>query len=163
MAVNKYAGVFDFCTCDIFVLIVLLIISCIVLMCATGPYWYYIAVNSSSGVNDAFFVISAVTLLILGTLGIVGALKKHKGILLYFGLIMLVMVMFTMAQVVLTFIALSNCADKSSFFSFMCNINEIVYFAHSTVIIIVALVCSVLAFMLRWRLKKIEEDPDNYY
>jgi len=163
MAVSKYAGVFDFCTCDVFIWIVLEVISCLVLICATGPYWYYIGAQPSDGVNVAFFVISACTILILCTLGIIGALKKSKGILLYFGLIMIVMVLFTLAQVTLTLIALSNCSDSGSFFHFMCQINEIVYFAHSTVIVIVALVCSICAFILRWRLQLVESDPDNYY
>jgi len=164
MAISKYAGVTDFCTCDILIWIILTIISCGVLICATGPYWYYIAIQPSDVVNIVFFLISALTILILCTLGIVAALKKWKAVLLYFfSLIMLVMVMFTLAQVTLTFIALSNCSDTGSFFHFMCQINTIVYFAHSTVIIIVALCASVCAYMLKRRLVMQEKDPDNVY
>eukprot|EP01101_Sappina_pedata_P000243 TRINITY_DN10247_c0_g1_i1.p1 TRINITY_DN10247_c0_g1~~TRINITY_DN10247_c0_g1_i1.p1 ORF type:complete len:164 (-),score=32.95 TRINITY_DN10247_c0_g1_i1:120-611(-) len=163
MAISKYAGVTDFCTCDIAVWIILTIVSCVVLFLATGPFYYYISVAPDDEVNVSFFAISASMLMILSILGFIGAIKKWKPVLLYFSLIMLVMVMFTVAQITLTFVALSNCGDVDDFFHFMCEINEIVYFAHSTVIIVIGLVCAVCAFMLRRRLSIQENDPDNVY
>eukprot|EP01100_Stratorugosa_tubuloviscum_P001446 TRINITY_DN1320_c1_g4_i1.p1 TRINITY_DN1320_c1_g4~~TRINITY_DN1320_c1_g4_i1.p1 ORF type:complete len:164 (+),score=55.72 TRINITY_DN1320_c1_g4_i1:264-755(+) len=163
MAIASTAGVTDFCTCDIAIWTVLLVVVCVCLMLATGPYYYYISVDPSSAVNVSFFTISAAFLILVAILGIVGAMKKHKGILLYFGFLMIVMVGFTIAQISLTMIALTNCLNPDSFFSFMCEINKIVYFAHSTIIVIVALISSACAFLLRWRLKKQEEDPDNKY
>eukprot|EP01102_Stenamoeba_stenopodia_P018368 TRINITY_DN671_c0_g1_i1.p1 TRINITY_DN671_c0_g1~~TRINITY_DN671_c0_g1_i1.p1 ORF type:complete len:165 (+),score=15.25 TRINITY_DN671_c0_g1_i1:261-755(+) len=164
MAINSYAGVTDFCTCDILIWTILLLISCGCLFLATGPYWYYIAAVPDSAVNVAFFTISAVTLMLLACLGAYGALKKHKGVLLYFALVMVVMMSFTIAQVSLTLIALTSCGPGSSgFFNFMCEINQAVFFAHSTIIIVVAMMCCLCSWCLRWRLQKQEDDPNNKY
>jgi len=160
---NAYAGVLDFCTCDILVWTILTVASSIGLLLATAPYWYYIAINPDEPLNLAFFIISAVTLIILCFLGIYGAIKKNKAVLLYFAIIMLVMITVTFTQITLTLIALSNCNDSGSPFHFMCDINEIVYFAHSTVVVLIGLMCSVCAFLLRHRLRKQEQDPDNVY
>jgi len=163
MAITSSAGVFDFCTCDIAIWTILTVVACVVLFLATGPYYYYLSVAPDVAQDTAIFIVSAATVMVLSILGIYGALKKKKGVLLYFALIMMVMLSFTAVQIALTFVALSNCADTSQFFHFMCNVEQAVFFAHSTIIIIVAIMCSVSAYLLRRRLQKQEEDPDNKY
>jgi len=155
--------VFAFCTCSIAVFTIFLIVGCVLLWLLTAPYWYYIAERPDSVVNDIFFSISAAIIIIMGCVGIYGALKKKKAVLLYFAVVMILMFCFTTVQIILTFIALSDCNDPDSFFHFMCDIEQGVYFGHAFATLVITAVDAVLALLLQWRIKKQEEDPDNFY
>ena len=48
------------------------------------------------------------------------------------------MVVFSIVQIVLVVIALSDCNNEGSILHTMCDVNEAVFFAHTTVIICVA-------------------------
>jgi len=163
MAQQEGAGVTDFCTCDIALWTILLICACVCLILATGPYWYYVAIGAGNVANTVIFISSAVLMIFFACLGIFGALKRNKSVLLYFALVMQVMVVFSIVQIVLVVIALSDCNNEGSILHTMCDVNEAVFFAHTTVIICVAFLASICAFFLRWRLIKHEKDPDNYY
>eukprot|EP01104_Vermistella_antarctica_P019005 TRINITY_DN7253_c0_g1_i1.p1 TRINITY_DN7253_c0_g1~~TRINITY_DN7253_c0_g1_i1.p1 ORF type:complete len:164 (-),score=31.71 TRINITY_DN7253_c0_g1_i1:580-1071(-) len=163
MAQKHGAGLFDFCQCDIALWTILLIAGCICLIICTGPYWYYVAVDPSDPLNVAIFVTSAVLLIILAGLGIFAALRRNKSILLYMALVMCVMILFSIVQITLTLVALSDCNDTGSPLHFMCNIQVEVFFAHTVIIIIVAAFCALCSWFLRQRIIAQEADPDNYY
>mmetsp|Transcript_17447 Transcript_17447/g.44455 ORF Transcript_17447/g.44455 Transcript_17447/m.44455 type:complete len:155 (+) Transcript_17447:67-531(+) len=153
---------FDFCTCSIALFTILTIVACILLMSLTGPYWYYIAMEPTVVQNVVIFGISGLIIFIMGIVGIFAALKKSKPILLWFFLVMVLMCVFTIAQLTLAMIAYSKCGSNS-FFDFLCSSNEFVYFAHAFATIIITAICAVCSFLLRWRIVKQEQDPDNYY
>eukprot|EP01133_Synstelium_polycarpum_P000162 gene162-192_t len=143
----------------------ILVIFCgIALIGLTVPYWIYmkIAIDNEAWVGMAIYIISAVILLILAFLGIFGAIKKNRGVLLYFAIVMIVMLLFGIAQIIVTALDVAGCgSDSDSNFSFLCSRSTAGYYAPVAVLLFINLFGAIVAICLRW---KLDHDTDgNYY
>ncbi|EFA85489.1 hypothetical protein PPL_01446 [Heterostelium album PN500] len=142
---------------------IMVIFCAIALIGLTVPYWIYLkyAVDDSAWVAFAIYLISALLLIFLAFIGIFGAVKKNRGLLLYFAVVMIIMLLFAVAQIIVTTLDLTDCSDKGNNFSFLCSRNSAGYYAPVAVLLFINLFGAIVALVLRWKL--VHDTSGNYY
>merc|ERR1712130_913950 len=121
--------------------------------CPTIPWQIFIII---------LYIISGLTLVVFGIIGIAVALVKSERGLLFFGGAMGIMFGFQMVQIIIATVALANC-DRDSLLTALCETNQFLYYIHVFIVLIVCLLLCVLSFILRKILISAHEDEDNYY
>ncbi|GAM18429.1 hypothetical protein SAMD00019534_016040, partial [Acytostelium subglobosum LB1] len=144
------------------VLRILVIICCIALVCLTIPYWIYIkyAADNSAWVALALYIVSCVILLILALIGTLGSIKKSRGLLLYFAVVMIIMLLFGIAQIIVTSLDVAGCKEGGNF-TFLCSTNTAGYYVPVAIILFINLIGGIIALVLRWKLNN--DQPKNFY
>merc|ERR1711977_231504 len=89
------------------------------------------------------YIISGLTLVVFGIIGIIVALVKSERGLLFFGGAMGIMFGFQMVQIIIATVALANC-DRDSLLTALCETNQFLYYIH---VFIVLIVCCCVSFL----------------
>ncbi|EGG17883.1 hypothetical protein DFA_08884 [Cavenderia fasciculata] len=143
---------------------VIVIFCGVALACLTIPYWIYmkIAIDHDSYVPMGIYIASAIILLILAFLGIFGAIRKSRGLLLYFAVVMIMMFLFGIAQIIVTALDVAGCGDDpSSNFSFLCSVNTVGYYVPVGILLFINIFGAVMALWLRYKL--VHDTEGKYY
>ncbi|KYQ88953.1 hypothetical protein DLAC_10542 [Tieghemostelium lacteum] len=143
---------------------VLIIIIGIALLGLTVPYWIYLkqSVDNEAWVALGIYIASALILIILAVLAFIGAIKKNRGILLYFAVVMIVMLVFGIAQIIVTNLDITGCGgDANDNFSFLCSLSSVAYYLPMALLLFVNLLGAIVALVLRWRLN--HDTSGKYY
>jgi uncharacterized membrane protein len=144
----------------------LIIFTCIILLLLSGFYWYYFKTALSNGPDWSAVIvdiISAVLLILLSIAGIIGIVKKNETIISNFNASMVIIFLFTLAQLIVTIYSSQNCTDKN-IFSFICGMSSStawLYWFPMACMVVDSLIGFSFGFYLvrLWR----KDDPGNYY
>ncbi|GAM20426.1 hypothetical protein SAMD00019534_036010 [Acytostelium subglobosum LB1] len=129
----------------------------------TAPYFIYMveAYNVKAWLAFGLYIASAFILLVLAVIGLISAIKKNRGLLLYFAMTNMVMLIFGVAQIIVTSLTLTNCDDENNNFNFLCSKNTAGYFAPVAVLLFINLIATVFSLVLRWKL--VNDTKGDYY
>merc|ERR1712110_1307916 len=136
-----------------------------ILILCSALFWYYLYLSVDPCCSIAgiiLYIISGLTLVIFGLIGITVALVKSERGLLFFGGAMGIMFGFQMVQIIISTVAFANC-DRDTILNAICETNQFLYYIHVFITLIVCLLLCVLSFILRKILVSAHEDEDNYY
>lgn len=136
---------------------IIVIVTAICLVILTIPYW--IALDYAIDHDDWAWVIldilSAVFMIILAIIGIVGALKPPGRLLLIiYAIGMIAMFIFILIQLIINLINYEECDDRTAYL-FICNYELGKYLPPTIIMMIVTLVGGLAALFLR----KERDDP----
>jgi len=144
------------------------IVCCILLICLSAWYWYYLALGAASGDIAAIilYIISGLLLVLFGILGIVATIKSYETLLLYHNIVMITMLIVGILEIILAGVSLRNCTSASNPFQFICTLNNnndtLQFWLPSATIMIGNILALIFGCMLRKMIKGEEEDA-NYY
>jgi len=144
-----------------------MIFICILLFLLSGWYWWYLflALDAPDYAALVLYAISGLLLIIMSILGIVAVAKNYENLMCYFGVVMLVMCIFSLIQVALTVWAYKTCDNKSNPFSFICRLDNdafLQYWLPTGSVIVVTLLAFIFAMVLR-KIYLREEEDEIYY
>ncbi|EDR41047.1 hypothetical protein DDB_G0295689 [Dictyostelium discoideum AX4] len=128
----------------------------------TGPFWIYFkrAADKKTFRSVAVFLVRAVILLIFAAFGNIGSIKKSKILLLKFSIINIIMLLFGIAQIIVTNVV--DCEnDPDNSFSFLCSNSEGAYYAPMILLLAVNLCGAVFGLILRYVI--VHDTKGNYY
>jgi len=140
-----------------FIYKIIVIVTAICLVILTIPYW--IALNYSADHHDWVWVVldalSAIFMIILAIIGIVGALKPPgRLLLLIYAIGMIAMFIFILIQLIINLIEYQQCDDRVAYL-FICNYDLGKYLPPTIIMMIITLVGGIAAILLR---REIEDD-----
>mmetsp|Transcript_15809 Transcript_15809/g.22016 ORF Transcript_15809/g.22016 Transcript_15809/m.22016 type:complete len:161 (-) Transcript_15809:66-548(-) len=151
---------------------IILFVLCIILLCLSGWYWYYlsIAVPNKDWTAVVIYFISGGLVVFMSILGAIGAWKKYSALLLYFAVVMVIMLILGILQIILVAVAQKDCGKKNNAFDFVCDIGggskeDLLWFWLPTcALLLTNLLCFFFALAVR-KLTKNEEGgtANNYY
>jgi len=143
---------------------IIVIATAVIIMLLTIPYWIHLnySVEENSVVWIILDVLSAVFMIILGALGIIGAVKPGRLLLLVYAVGMLCMFVFIIIQMIMNIIFYRTC-DDTRLYVFTCNYNFAGYLAPTIIMLIITLVGGIAAILLRKELGSESKSQGSYY
>jgi len=147
-----------------FIYKIVVIVTAICLILLTIPYWIHLnySVHQKDWVWVALDVISAVFMIILGVIGIIGALKSGRMLLLIFAIGMICMFIFILIQMIINLIDYQTC-DGSDDILFTCNYNYAGYLAPTILMLVITLAGGIAAILLRKQIVADDKPSGSYY
>eukprot|EP00011_Vannellida_sp_DIVA3-517-6-12_P012168 CAMPEP_0114618606 /NCGR_PEP_ID=MMETSP0168-20121206/7786_1 /TAXON_ID=95228 ORGANISM="Vannella sp., Strain DIVA3 517/6/12" /NCGR_SAMPLE_ID=MMETSP0168 /ASSEMBLY_ACC=CAM_ASM_000044 /LENGTH=153 /DNA_ID=CAMNT_0001829751 /DNA_START=26 /DNA_END=487 /DNA_ORIENTATION=+ len=144
--------------------IMIIVLSIILILCSS-LFWYYLYLSTEGPewAGIVIYTISGVTLVLFGLIGIIIGWRKSERGLLFFGGAMGVMFAFQMVQIMIATVTLANCGGGSILQDTLCDVNQYLYYAHTFIVLVVALLLCIISLILRKIVKAAVEDEDNYY
>jgi len=140
------------------------IITAIAIIVLTIPYWIHL--SFSVGISDWTWVIldalSAIFMIILGTIGLIGALKPGRMFLLIYAIGMLCMFVFILIQLIINASIYQTCEDRV-LYVLTCNYNLASYIAPTIIMLVVTICGGVFAILLRKQLVADDKPAGSYY
>jgi len=140
------------------------IVTAICLIILTIPYW--IDLNDNNVNQDwtwvALDVVSAVLMIILAVIGIVGALKSGRTLLLIYAIGMLCMFIFILVQLIVNIVIYQTCDDTIAYV-FTCDYGLAQYLAPTILMLIVTICGGIFAILLRKQLVADDKPQGAYY
>jgi len=147
-----------------FIYKIVVIVTAICLILLTIPYWIHLnySVHQKDWVWVALDVISAVFMIILGVIGIIGGLKSGRMLLLIFAIGMICMFIFILIQMIINLIDYQTC-DGSDDILFTCNYNYAGYLAPTILMLVITLAGGIAAILLRKQIVADDKPSGSYY
>jgi len=136
----------------------------IALVILTIPYWIFLktSVDNSDWLWVILDILSAVFMIILAIIGIIGALKGGKFLLMIYAIGMFCLALFILIQMIIFLINYHQCSD-TVLYIFECNFNLGGYLAPTIIMLVVCIVGGVAAVMLFKQLKSDAQPAGSYY
>jgi len=144
----------------------LTIIAAIFVGLCSVPFWVYLkyAIDVDNWVNVALYIISAVVLIIIAIVGLLGVFKKSRYLLLIFIIVLILMIIFVLIQLIIFFLNYHTCDLDQKVVNqiFPCDFNIGAYLAPTIIILVIFVVATFVSIMLR---RAIEDDAaaGSYY
>jgi len=136
----------------------------IAIIILTIPYWIHLSYSVTN--NDYTWIIldvlSAVFMIILGTIGLIGALKPGRMLLLIFAVGMLAMFLFILIQLIINSIIYQQCDDTTLYF-FTCDYNLASYMVPTVIMLVVTLAGGIFAIFYRKQIAEDDKPAGSYY
>eukprot|EP01094_Clydonella_sp_ATCC50884_P029430 TRINITY_DN920_c0_g1_i2.p1 TRINITY_DN920_c0_g1~~TRINITY_DN920_c0_g1_i2.p1 ORF type:complete len:176 (+),score=28.80 TRINITY_DN920_c0_g1_i2:199-726(+) len=144
---------------------VIIAATCVACIVASSLFWWYVAIAVGKGniAGIVCFLVSGVLMVIFPIFGIHAAWRKSDWLLFFFGILMSIMFVIHMVVILLATISLGDCERDSVLTDTVCEVNQFVYYAHVFAVLIISLLASVFAFILRRIIKAQLESAYNYY
>jgi len=140
------------------------IITAVAIIVLTIPYWIHL--SFSVGISDWVWVIldalSAVFMIILGTIGLIGALKPSRMLLLIYAIGMICMFIFILIQLIINASIYKTCDDRV-LYVLTCNYNLADYIAPTVIMLVVTICGGVFAILQRKQIVEDEKPQGSYY
>jgi len=140
------------------------IFTAIAIIILTIPYWIHLSYSIDN--KDYTWVIldilSAVFMIILGTIGLIGALKPGRLLLLIYAVGMLAMFIFILIQLIINAVIYQQCDDTTLYF-FTCNYNFAGYIAPTVIMLVITLAGGIFAIFLRKQIAVDDKPSGSYY
>jgi len=143
---------------------IIVIVTAIAIIILTIPYWIHLKYSVDN--NDILWIIldilSAVFMIILGIIGIVGALKPGRMLLLIYAIGMICLFIFILIQLIVNALVYQQC-DDTTLYLFTCNYNLASYIVPTVIMLVITICGGVFGILLRKEIADDSKPAGSYY
>jgi len=139
------------------------LVTAVFLVLLTIPYW--VQLDFSDQEQDwvwvAIDVISAILMIILAIIGVLGALKRSRYLLLIYAIGMICMFIFILIQLIINLIMYHDC--NSNLYIFQCDYSYGGYLGPTIIMLVVTILGGIFAILLRKVISAEDKQGGTYY